>query len=164
MGPSNSSFLSFGVVFHFYDYGRKGTFPPFILSTCSLLNASRPQLWKLGEFKHNWGTAEKLYKSEAGLSGLGSRWSKFEKTARMKDNDDMSTKDHKRLTSGCIAFLNKNGKWDRYMIYIDIQISSCGWTGLHGLWKVLGLNPLNSNEEKSPVVLPPLAVLDHYTP
>ena len=24
MGPSNSNFLSFGVVLHFHDYGRKG--------------------------------------------------------------------------------------------------------------------------------------------
>ena len=27
MGPSNTSFLSFRVIFHFHDSGRKGIFP-----------------------------------------------------------------------------------------------------------------------------------------
>ena len=38
MGPSNNSFISFGVVVHFHDYGRKGTSQKqqlwFFLSLC----------------------------------------------------------------------------------------------------------------------------------
>ena len=68
MGPFNISFLSFRVIFHFHDYGRKGT---SILSLCMVANlclCPRVRLPGTKSFALPWPQ--------------GSRWSECKRYAR----------------------------------------------------------------------------------